>query len=93
LPQLSAAIETDVQHYLEERCAALTKAGLVKVSYASQEGLAGDAIIHYARTKPDRLIAMCSHGRSGARRWVLGSVTETVVRHAGNPVLVMRPAN
>ena len=93
LPQLSAAIETDVQHYLEERCAALTKAGLVKVTYASQEGLPGDAIIHYARTKPDRLIAMCSHGRSGARRWVLGSVTETVVRHAGNPVLVLRAAD
>lgn len=93
LPRLSAAIETDVQHYLEERCAALTKAGLVKVTYASQEGLPGDAIIHYARTKPDRLIAMCSHGRSGARRWVLGSVTETVVRHAGNPVLVLRAAD
>ncbi len=93
LPRLSAAIETDVQHYLEERCAALSKAGLVKVTYASQEGLAGDAIIHYARTKPDYLIAMCSHGRSGARRWVLGSVTETVVRHAGNPVLVLRAAD
>ena len=90
---MSAAIETDVQRYLEERCAALTKAGLVTVTYASQEGLAGIAIIRYARTKPDCLIAMCSHGSSGARRWVLGSVTETVVRHAGNPVLVMRPAN
>ena len=93
LPRLSAAIETDVQHYLEERCAALTKAGLVTVTYASQEGLPGDAIIRYARTKPDSLIAMCSHGRSGARRWVLGSVTETVVRHAGNPVLVLRAAD
>ncbi|MGZ8443772.1 MAG: universal stress protein [Candidatus Binatia bacterium] len=93
LPRLSAATETDVQHYLEERCAALSKAGLVKVTYASQEGLPGDAIIHYARAKPDYLISMCSNGRSGARRWVLGSVTETVVRHAGNPVLVLRAAD
>jgi nucleotide-binding universal stress UspA family protein len=33
---------------------------------------------------------MCSHGRSGVRRWMLGSVTETVVRHSGDPVLVIR---
>lgn len=90
LPRLSAAIETDVQNYLEERRDALEKAGLTRVARASQEGLAGDAIIHYARTKPDRLIAICSHGRSGARRWVLGSVTETVVRHGSNPVLILR---
>jgi len=36
---------------------------------------------------------MCSHGRSGVRRWVLGSVTETVVRHASNPVLILRAEN
>ena len=39
---------------------------------------------------PDSLIAMCSHGHSGVKRWVLGSVTETVVRHSGDPVLVVR---
>ena len=39
---------------------------------------------------PDGLIAMCSHGRSGVKRWVLGSVTENVVRHSDAPVLVVR---
>jgi nucleotide-binding universal stress UspA family protein len=33
---------------------------------------------------------MCTHGRSGINRWVLGSVTETVIRHSDNPVLVVR---
>jgi len=33
---------------------------------------------------------MCSHGRTGVKRWMLGSVTEAVVRHSGDPVLVMR---
>lgn len=93
LPHLSATIETDVQDYLEERRDTLAKAGLTKVARASQEGLAADAIIHYARTKPDRLIAMCSHGRSGVGRWVLGSVTETVIRHASNPILILRAAD
>ena len=34
------------------------------------------------------IIAMATHGRSGISRWVLGSVTETLVRTSGNPVLV-----
>jgi nucleotide-binding universal stress UspA family protein len=93
LQRLSGNIETDVQHYLEERRAVLAQSGLAKLAYASKEGLAGDAIIDFARSKPDRLIAMCSHGRSGVKRWVLGSVTETVVRHASNPVLILRAEN
>jgi nucleotide-binding universal stress UspA family protein len=35
------------------------------------------------------LIAMCTHGRSGVSRWTLGSVTEKVVRHSDEPVLVL----
>jgi nucleotide-binding universal stress UspA family protein len=41
---------------------------------------------------PDHLIAMCTHGRSGVTRWVLGSVTERVVRYSGDPVLIIRAA-
>jgi nucleotide-binding universal stress UspA family protein len=33
---------------------------------------------------------MCTHGRSGIKRWVLGSVTEKVVRLCGDPVLIVR---
>jgi nucleotide-binding universal stress UspA family protein len=33
---------------------------------------------------------MSTHGRSGVRRWMLGSVTEKVVRHADDPVLIVR---
>lgn len=88
--RLSADIEADVQQYLEDKRDALTKAGLEKISYASKEGLSADEIIKYGRKTPDKLIAMCSHGRSGVKRWVLGSVTETVVRHCSDPVLVLR---
>ena len=56
----------------------------------SAEGFAGDEIIALGRKTPDGLIAMCSHGRSGVKRWVLGSVTETVVRHTVDPMLVLR---
>jgi nucleotide-binding universal stress UspA family protein len=36
------------------------------------------------------LIVMGSHGRSGLRRWVLGSVAEEVLRHAKVPVLMVK---
>lgn len=36
------------------------------------------------------LIAMSTHGRSGFRRWVLGSVTEKVLRAASVPMLIVR---
>ena len=36
------------------------------------------------------LIVMTTHGYSGVTRWLLGSVTEKVLRHAHCPVLVIR---
>jgi len=41
--------------------------------------------------KPD-LIVMSTHGRSGLRHLVLGSVTESVIREAPCPVLIIRPS-
>jgi len=38
------------------------------------------------------LVVMGSHGRTGVQRVVLGSVAETIVRHAPCPVLVARAA-
>jgi nucleotide-binding universal stress UspA family protein len=76
--------------YLENKAADVKKLGIGRVSFTVKEGLAADEIISFAKTLPGGLIAMSTHGRSGVRRWVLGSVTETVVRHAENPVLVIR---
>ena len=88
--ELGAAIGIDVGQYLEEKADVLRKAGLERVSCASKEGFSADEIIKYVRGRPDSLIAICTHGRSGVKRWVLGSVTETVVRHSVDPVLILR---
>ena len=48
------------------------------------------SIIDIASETNDRLVAMITHGRSGLGRWVLGSVAERVVRHSGDPVLLVR---
>ena len=88
--ELIAAMRDDANTYLEKKVADVKKLGVAKVSSLSKEGFAGDEIITFGRKTPDNLIAMCSHGRTGMRRFVLGSVTETVVRHSGDPVLVLR---
>ncbi len=87
---LIAALREEAVAYLGKKTEAMKKLGVEKVSYVAEYGLAADEIISLARKTPDNLIAMCTHGHSGVKRWVLGSVTETVVRHSGDPVLVTR---
>jgi len=88
--ELLADIRDEARKYLEDKMAQLRKHGVEEISYLLQEGDAADEIVSVARNTPESLIVMCSHGRSGAKRWVLGSVTETVVRHSNSPVLVVR---
>jgi len=90
--ELIAEIRDEAREYLEKKIAELKKLGIENVSYIARDGFSSDEIIKIGRETPDNLIAMCSHGRSGVKRWVLGSVTETVVRHSENPVMVLRPA-
>ena len=88
--ELIASVRDEANEYLDKKGAEMKKLGVAKVSGVSKEGFAGDEIIALGRKTPDALIAMCSHGRSGVKRWVLGSVTENVVRHSDEPVLVVR---
>lgn len=37
------------------------------------------------------IVVMTSHGRSGVRRWLLGSVAEYLVRHAAAPIMLVPP--
>lgn len=85
-------LKKEVEGYLTVKADSLRAAGLTKVSWIALAGPGADEIVRYSREHPDALIAMCTHGRSGVRRWVLGSVTERVVRHSGDPVLVVHAA-
>jgi nucleotide-binding universal stress UspA family protein len=48
------------------------------------------AIVDAADTRDVQLIVMSTHGRSGLRRMVLGSVAESVLRATTTPVLLVR---
>jgi len=76
--------------YLKQKAESLIGEGVRTVSTLTVEGPAADEIIGCAQTAPRAVIAMSTHGRSGVRRWILGSVTEKVVRHGNDPVLVVR---
>ncbi len=47
-------------------------------------------IIDFAKENNVDLIVMCTHGRSGITRWVLGSVTLKVLTRAETPILLLR---
>ena len=54
----------------------------------------GDAAAEIVRVADERkvdLIVISSHGRTGFGRMIFGSTAEAVVRHAGCPVLVVKP--
>ena len=87
---LRTAPREEAEAYLEAKVSELEENGIEKVSSTLLFGSGADEIIDLARTTPDNLIAMCTHGRSGLKRWALGSVTEKVVRHSGDPVLIVR---
>jgi hypothetical protein len=50
------------------------------------------AIVEAARMRRVDLIVMSTHGRSGLRRVVLGSVAESVVRGTQTPILLVSAA-
>ncbi len=53
-------------------------------------GYPSDEILRCAGDMEVDLILMTTHGRSGVRRWVLGSVADKVLRSAAQPVLLIR---
>ena len=46
-------------------------------------------IIDFAKERGVDLIVMCTHGRSGITRWVLGSVAHKVLTRAETPILLI----
>jgi nucleotide-binding universal stress UspA family protein len=53
-------------------------------------GYYADEILRYADENSVDLILMATHGRSGIKRWAMGSVADKVLRAAKVPVLLVR---
>ena len=64
-------------------------AGVKSESYVG-EAEAWEAIVKLANDQDVNMIVVGSHGRTGLRRLLMGSVTEKVIGHAPCPVLVVK---
>jgi len=82
--------EKYVASYLSKAADSLKKDDIA-VQTAVVSGRPAEEILDYANKNQVDLIIMSTHGRSGVSRWVLGSVTDRVVRHSIAPVLTIAP--
>jgi nucleotide-binding universal stress UspA family protein len=69
---------------------ALKQAGYA-VSVLIQSGDPARTIVDVAERQAVDVVAMATHGRTGLRRLVLGSVTEAVLRELTVPLVLVRP--
>jgi universal stress protein A len=88
---LLADLEVSLGHSLDDAKEELeTRTGL-RVDTALMQGVPFAEIIRFAREGSYDLIVLSTHGRTGIRHALLGSVAEKVVRKAPCPVLTVRP--
>jgi nucleotide-binding universal stress UspA family protein len=73
----------------ERTCAEFAAAG-VQATQAVRTGVPHEAILEYATEQGVDLVVMGTHGRTGVERYLLGSVTEKVVRLSDAPVLTVK---
>lgn len=77
------------RHPLEVLAASEALAG-IPVEVEVVAGHPAERILSTATARQADLIVMCSHGYSGFKRWVLGSVAQHIARHSAVPVLILR---
>lgn len=81
------------RHEAQRRLAALfarTRAAGIRVETKLVEGAPAVEVVRAAGRWHADVIVIGSHGRSGVRRFLLGSVAEQVVARSARPVLTVR---
>jgi nucleotide-binding universal stress UspA family protein len=75
---------------LQEVAARLRAAGFSPIEVSILEGDPRTVILDEAQAWKADLIVLGSHGRTGIRRWLMGSVSDAVARHATCSVEIVR---
>ncbi len=86
---LLEAEQQETEAYLTGIAESPTFAG-IQVETSVLVGPAAPLLIEEIMRKQADLVVMCSHGRTGFTRWMLGSVAQQLTRHASVPVVVLR---
>jgi len=95
-PELVTPLIVDEKHkeavekYLANLAEELKKRGFKITAMVRTGQQVAVEIIDFAKESGVDLIVMCTHGRSGISRWVLGSVALKVLARAETPILLIR---
>jgi len=77
----SEAVEAAAHELADEHDSSITT--------AAEDGVPSDVVLEYADENGVDHIVVGSHGRSGAKRLLLGSVAEAIARNASIPVTII----
>ncbi|AKB66407.1 universal stress protein [Methanosarcina mazei] len=92
-PKLKTAMEEQFKAFGLEMTATVeeaAKAAGIDVEFVIREGHPAEKILDFAEKQDIDMIVVGSLGKTDAERFLLGSVSEKVVRNAKVPVLVVR---
>lgn len=89
VPDLQDAELEQAKHYLAGVAQSEHLVG-IRTDTEAISGTAAQTILDVAHRQHVDLIVICSHGYTGYKRWMLGSVAQKVARHSPAPVLVLR---
>jgi universal stress protein A len=78
------------QMMAQDQLAKFPDAKLIDVEINVRQGIPYDEIIKYQIEKKIELIVIASHGKTGLLHYVMGSVTDKVIRTAKIPILLIK---
>jgi len=88
VPDLTSALEKESKRLLKELGGKATEAGVPLKTEVRLGDITAEIRQTIERTKAD-LVVVGTHGSKGFQRWLLGSVTEKLMRHCPVPLLVI----
>ncbi|MBT8368244.1 MAG: universal stress protein [Deltaproteobacteria bacterium] len=88
-PTLVEKMSEEVRQHLDQAKAKVDKAKIPCETIVHMGGAPHEFIVQEARDRKIDLILMGTHGRSGLKRILLGSVAQNVIAHAPCPVMVV----
>ncbi len=88
--EVSEAIGKEAQQILDEQVKKIKEAGGAVQEAHLRRGRKDQEIVRLAEEIGAGLIVVGSRGRGGVRRALMGSVSDSVIRHAHCPVMVVR---
>jgi nucleotide-binding universal stress UspA family protein len=90
-PMLATDYVTEQREAVVKKLAALSEDRELNLRQVVVVGRAWQEVVAFAQEQQTDLIVIATHGYTGLKHVLLGSVAEKIVRHAPCPVLTVRP--